>query len=324
MSFANNNIKDTYEDGKLLASEIIDRLSGNYFGARIFTDSLTLNAQKGMGQRFGEQIVIEKEVDTTYRTFTKGGTRQFDETPQILKKILTYDQSREVNINYDDYDKALYNDAFRDNYVRSASRTFAVGMEQDMVLRILNDSDIPVNNTISLSAFADKFSYDVVNEGIVKLGENGMTAGTRVRCVVDNRRAGQYRDSLVNFNVTGTQNNNQLISSVMVDSFGVEMFEVLNSGSFKRLPTQTTLAGVSGGSQIVGFMIAENTYQVNGVDLPTGMPGVNSFSVQNPNIPLSLRYVEGYDFDSKTNKFGWDILWGDVNLYPELVIPITL
>lgn len=323
MSYANPNISATYQD-KLIAAQILERLSGNYFASQIFTDSLTLSAQKGKGTRFGETITIEKEAETTYRTFTKGGTRQYDDTPNITKKQLTYDQSREVNVKYDDYDIALYNEVFLANYLQSTVRTIAVGMEQDICTRILADTDIPVTNTISLSSFGGEFSFEVVNAAIEKLENQGMTSGRRVRGVVDPTRAKQYRDSLTNYNIVGDATNRQFLDTRLVSSYGVDLYTVLNAGTFKRLPTATTSDGVSGTAEIVGFFIAEKTYMINGVDLPTDLEGVTAIIVTNPNIPFSLRFIRGYDQDRKERKWGYDILWGDVNLYPELVIPVTL
>jgi hypothetical protein len=323
MSFANTNISATYQD-KLIAAQIIERLSGNYFASQIFNDSLVLSAQKGMGTRFGETITIEKEVDTTYRTFVKGGTRQYDDTPNITKKQLTYDQSREVNVKYDDYDIALYNEAFLANYLQSTARTFAVGMETDICTRILADTNIPAGNTISLASFGGDFGYDVVNRAIELLENNGMTSGRRVRAVIDPTRAKQYRDSLTNYNVVGDATNRQFLDTRLVSSYGVDLYTTLNSGTFKRLPTATTSDGVSGTGAIVGFFIAENTYMINGVNLPTDLEGVTATTAINPNVPLPLRFIRGYDQDKKERKWGYDVLWGDVNLYPELVIPITL
>jgi hypothetical protein len=323
MSYTNPNISTTYQD-KLIAAQIIERLSGNYFASQIFTDSLTLSATKGMGTRFGETITIEKEVDTTYRTFVKGNTRQYDATPNITKKQLTYDQSREVNVKYDDYDIALYNEAFLDNYLQSTARTFAVGMETDICTRILADTDIPVGNTISLSNFGGEFGYEVVNAAIEKLENNGMTSGRRVRAVIDPTRARQYRDSLTSYNVVGDAANRQFLDTRLVSSYGVELFTALNSGAFKRLPNASTSDGVSGTANIVGFFIAENTYMINGVNLPTDLEGVTAVTAVNPNVPLPLRFIRGYDQDTKERKWGYDVLWGDVNLYPELVVPIVL
>lgn len=322
-SLATSGVSATYQD-KLIAAQIIERLSGNYFAGQIFRDSLVLSAKKGMGTRFGETITIEKEVDTTYRTFTKGGTRQYDNTPSITKKQLTFDQSREVNVKYDDYDIALYNEAFLDNYLASTARTFAVGMETDICTRILADTNIPAGNTISLASFGGNFGYGVVNRAIELLENQGMTSGRKVRCVIDPTRAKQYRDSLTNYNVVGDATNKQFLDTSLVSSYGVDLYTTLNSGTFKRLPTATTSDGVSGTGTIVGFFIAESTYMINGVNLATDLEGVTATTAINPNVPLPLRFIRGYDQDTKERKWGYDVLWGDVNLYPELVVPITL
>jgi hypothetical protein len=323
MSFADTNISATYQD-KLITAQIIERLSGNYFASQIFTDSLVLSAQKGMGTRFGETITIEKEANTTYRTFTKGGTRNYDDTPEITKKQLTYDQSREVNVKYNDYDIALYNEAFLSNYLQSTATTFAVGMEKDICTRILVDTNIPAGNTISLASFGGEFGYDVVNRAIELLELNGMTSGRRVRAIIDPTRAKQYRESLTNYNVVGDATNRQFLDTRLVSSYGVDLFTTLSSGTFGRMPTATTSDGVSGTGTIVGFFIAESTYMINGVNLPTNLEGVTAVTAVNPNVPLPLRFIRGYDQDTKERKWGYDVLWGDVNLYPELVIPITL
>jgi len=283
-----------------------------------------LNAKKGMGTRFGDTIVIEKEANTTYRTFTKGGTRQYDETPEITRKTLTYDQSREVNVSYDDYDRAIYNDAFAGNYLQSTARTFAVGMEKDFVTSILSDTDIPEDNTIRLADHGGSFGYGVVNRAIEILEQNGMESGRQVRCVIDPTRAKQYRDSLTNYNVVGESTNRQLLDTRLVSSYGVEMYSVLNSGTFARFPTATTSDGVSGTGTIVGFFIASDTYMINGLTLPEDLEGVTAATVRNPNIPLDLRFIRGYDMDKKERKWGYDVCWGDVNLYTELVVPIVV
>ena len=325
MPSVSSNISSTYNE-KLIMAEILERLSGDYFAAQIFGSNMALDPRKGMASRFGDTYTFEKEASTTYRKLTKGGQLQYDENPVIDKLQLTVDTFSYIGLKTDEFDYAAYNGTYMNtNYAMARARDLAVNMEKDIVTNILSDTDIPVANTISLSAYSGStMNNDTINDGFTKLRNNGHTAGSRVFCVVDTVREGQLRANLSVFDQKGNVADRQLLQSRLIDIYGVEIYATLGSGTFDRFPTATTSDGVSGTGEIVGFMISEDAYKITGIQLEETEPGVVVTVVNNPNVPLGLRRVQGYDMDYMLKKDVLGTWWGDLVVRPELVIPITV
>lgn len=307
-------------------AEILERLSGDYFGAQIFNSNMALEPRKGMASRFGNVYTFEKEATTTYRKLTKGGQLSYDENPQITNLQLIVDTFSYIGLKTDEFDYAAFNGTYMDsNYAMARARDLAVNMEKDIVTNILSDSTIPVSNTISLSSYTGgKMNNETINDGLTRLRNNGHTAGSRVFAVVDTVREGQLRANLSVFDQKGMVSNRQFMQSRLIDIYGIEIYATLGSGTFDRFPTSTTSDGVSGTGEIVGFMISEDAYKITGIQLEENEPGVIVTTVNNPNIPLGLRRVQGYDMDHMMKKDVLGVWWGDLVVRPELVVPIVV
>ncbi len=322
MSTVSNNL-DIYQARKVLASEILARLSGDYFASAIFRSGVALDPRKGLSEQFGDKIYFEVEAATTARTLSKGGTLQYDDTPQVTTKTLAISNFTYVGLKHDEFDRAALKDAYIDNYAQARARDLAVKLEQDIIKNILKDTNIPASNTITLSNFSNKLTQDVLNEALTILRNNGHTSGSRVFAVIDTTREGQLRGSLSVYDKTGEIANRQFLASSIINIYGIETYGVLGSGSFNRIPTNTTSDGVSGTAPIVGFVISEEAYRIAALPLPETQPGVEITTVIDPNIPLGLRRVLGYDMDKMQNKDVLGVWWGDLVVKPELVVPIT-
>jgi len=325
MPSISNNIADTYSQ-KLIMAEILERLSGDYFAAQIFNSNMALDPRKGMATRLGTTYTFEKEATTTYRKLSKGGELQYDENPQIDKLQLEVDTFSYIGLKTDEFDLAAWNGLYMStNYINARARDLAVNMEKDIVTNIMADTDIPEGNTISLASYADgKMSNLTINDGLTKLRNNGHTSGSRVFTVIDTEREGQLRANFSVYDQKGQVSDRQFLTSRVIDIYGTEVYATLGQGAFDRFPTNTTSDGVSGTGQIVGFMISEDAYKITGIQLPESQPGVTVTTVQNPNIPLGLRRVQGYDMDFMTAKDVLGLWWGDLVVRPELVVPIVI
>jgi hypothetical protein len=323
MPSVNNNINDTYKK-KMLVAEILERLSGDYFASQIFNSQMALDPRKGMASQFGNVYTFEKEASTTYRKLTAGGSLNYDDTPQITNVDLTVDTFSYVGLQHNEFDRAAFNDTYISNYAQARARDLAVNMEKDIISNILATSTIPVANTLNLANYTDgKLNQDTMNDALTVLRDNGHTGGSRVFAVLDTQREGNLRGALSVYDKTGSVADRQLLTSRIIDIYGIETYGVLGSGTFDRMPTNTTSDGVSGTGDIVGFVISEMAYKINGIQLPDRQPGVDITTVNNPNIPLGLRRVVGYDMDTMTNKDVLGLWWGDLVVYPELIVPIV-
>lgn len=323
MSSVNSNINTTYKE-KLLVAEILERMSGDYFAARIFRSQMALDARKGMARQFGNVYTFEKEASTTYRKLTKGQSVQYDDTPQITNVQLTVNTFSYIGLQHDEFDQAAFNLTYMGNYAQARSRDLAVNFEKDVVTNILSNSLIPASNTLSLSSYNNTLNQDVMNDALTILRNNGHTSGSQVFGVIDTVREGQLRKSISVYNATGAVASDQLLKSSITNLYGIETYGVLGSGTFDRTPASSTSDGVSGTNTIVGFIISEEAYKINAIQLPDNQPGVNIVSVNDPNIPLGLRRVTGYDMDQMITKDVLGLWWGDLLVRPELVVPIVL
>jgi hypothetical protein len=326
MPTTDSNISTVYQQ-KLIIADLITRLSGNYFAAQIFNSQMALDPRKGMASRFGTSYTFEKEASTTYRKLTKGGTIQYDTNPLITSLTLDVDTFSYIGLKTDEFDYAAYNGVYMaTNYLNARARDLAVNLEKDILFNILGNADIPATNSISLAGYTNsKLTRLTINDAVTKLKGHGLTGGGRIFTVLDTTRAGELRADLANFNDAGNAANTQLLNSGIAQRiFGSDVFEILGGGSFDRFPAATTSDGVSGTGDIVGFLISEEAYKITGIQLEQNEPNVTINVVNDPNMPLGLRRVQGYDMDTMTKKDVLGCWWGDLLVRPELVIPITL
>lgn len=319
------SINDTYKE-KLIVLGILERMSGDNFAGEIFRSNMALDPRKGMTNRLGNTFTFEKEATTTYRKLTKGGTVEYDTNPTIDKLQLEVDTFSYIGLKTDEFDYAAFNGQYMStNYMMARARDMTVNMEKDIVSNILSDTNIPLSNTISLSQYtAGKMTNDTINDGLTVLRNNGHTAGSRVFCVIDTVREGQLRSHLSVYDQKGSLAERQLLQSRLIDLYGVEIFATLGSGTFDRFPTSSTSDGVSGTGEIVGFMISEDAYKITGIQLESNEPGVIVTIGNNPDIPLGLRRVQGYDMNTMTKQDVLGCWWGDKVIRPELVVPIIV
>lgn len=299
---------------KVVGAGIIKKLNGNFIIKDFLKQDTAFARDTNSRYGYRQTITIPKQVTVTSKTRTFGTAVDY-ETPSVGSVDLTLDKVTYNATSYDDFDAAILNEAFLDNYTTEQADSLARQMETDVMSLLINDADVPAGNEIGFPE--NTLDY----EAIVEVNKRMLKAGvpkSQIKVIVVGPEL--FTDLILDEKVRTMSNyGDQSGVDIREDAilFRQLRLRVVNS---LYLPAVSTSDSVSGSTGFLGVAMTDDCGVLATRSLSTNNEGVSQQIMNAYN--WSLRMTKGYDMDRGVSKTIWEILWGFKVHRPELVFPI--